>query len=282
MNYIELNKYSGSSTKINKKNDIPYISFNSLDKISWIKNGFSTRLGGVSKNHLYSMNLGLTRGDLEQNVLDNHRIIASAMGVEPENMISGHQTHTTNVMKVGKSDCGKGIFLPRDYNDIDGLITDEKDVVLTTYYADCVPLYLVDIKNKAIGLSHSGWRGTVNRIGKVTLEAMTREYGTNPKDVIVCIGPSICKACYEVGEDVAKEFMIGFPKNYSLLLEPKDNNKFQLDLWNANKLVFLESGVPAENISVTDICTCCNKNVMFSHRGHNGMRGNLAAFLAIK
>lgn len=281
MNFVEFNKYSGNTTKLNIKNDVPYISFRALDRIPWIKNGFSTRLGGVSTEHLFSLNLGFTRGDLEENVTKNHEIIAETIGFEPENIVSSHQTHTTNVRVVSKDDCGKGIYCPRDYEDVDGMITNEKGIVLATYFADCVPLYIVDIKNKAIGLSHSGWRGTVGKIGKMTIEKMTEKYGTNPKDVIVCIGPSICQDCYEVSEDVALEFMTAFPDNICEILISKGNGKYQLDLWATNRLVFKEAGVPLENISVTDICTCCNTDVLYSHRGHNGMRGNLAAFLTL-
>ncbi len=281
MNFVELNKYHGNTTKLNIKKNVPYISFNALDKIPWIKNGFSTREGGVSKDYLSSLNLGFSRGDSEENVRRNHEIIAEAIGFQPENIVSSHQTHTTNVRIVGRDDCGKGIYSPRDYEDVDGMITNEKNVVLATYFADCVPLYMVDTKNKAIGLSHSGWRGTVGKMGKVTIELMQKTYGTNPEDVIACIGPSICQKCYEISEDVADEFRSAFPENVYDILLNKGNGKYQLDLWAANRQVLKEAGVLPDNIFVTDVCTCCNTNALYSHRGHNGKRGNLAAFLTL-
>lgn len=281
MNFIKLNKYNRNTTKLNIKEGVPYISFHALDKIPWIKNGFSTRAGGVSTGCLSSLNLGFTRGDKEENVRKNHEIIARAIGFQAENIISSHQTHTTNVRIMGKDDCGKGVYRPRDYEDVDGMITNEKGVVLATYFADCVPLYMVDIKNKAIGLSHSGWRGTVGKIGKATIEQMQKTYGTDPENVIACIGPSICQDCYEISRDVAEEFESAFPDNVCDILINKGNGKYQLNLWKANQLVFEETGVPSENIFVTDICTCCNTDILYSHRGHNGKRGNLAAFLTI-
>lgn len=172
MEYIKLNKESGSTTRINFNNGVPYISYRILDDIPWLKNAVSTRLGGVSKDYLASMNLGFNRGDLDENVIRNHEIFANVIGVNPKNIVTGNQTHTTNVKVVTKDDCGKGIYRDRNYTDIDGLITNEKGIVLATYYADCVPLLIVDTKNKAIGLSHSGWRGTVGKIGKVTIEKM--------------------------------------------------------------------------------------------------------------
>ena len=281
MEYIKLNKESGSTTRINFNNGVPYISYRILDDIPWLKNAVSTRLGGVSKDYLASMNLGFNRGDLDENVIRNHEIFANVIGVNPKNIVTGNQTHTTNVKVVTKDDCGKGIYRDRNYTDIDGLITNEKGIVLATYYADCVPLLIVDTKNKAIGLSHSGWRGTVGKIGKVTIEKMGELYGTKPEDIVACIGPSICQKSYEISEEVAVQFKEAFPDNIKEILIDKGNGKYQLDLWECNRINFKEAGVLPENIKVTDICTCHNTDVLFSHRGHNGKRGNLGAFLSI-
>ena len=281
MEYIKLNKESGSTTRINFNNGVPYISYRILDDIPWLKNAVSTRLGGVSKDYLASMNLGFNRGDLDENVIRNHEIFANVIGVNPKNIVTGNQTHTTNVKVVTKDDCGKGIYRDRNYTDIDGLITNEKGIVLATYYADCVPLLIVDTKNKAIGLSHSGWRGTVGKIGKVTIEKMGELYGTKPEDIVACIGPSSCQKCYEISEEVAVQFKEAFPDNIKEILIDKGNGKYQLDLWECNRINFKEAGVLPENIKVTDICTCHNTDVLFSHRGHNGKRGNLGAFLSI-
>nr|WP_302628845.1 peptidoglycan editing factor PgeF [uncultured Eubacterium sp.] len=280
-NIVILNKENRNSTRINFKDNVPYISYRALADIKWLKNGFSTRLGGVSEGVLSTMNLGFGRNDLPENVVKNHEIIANTIGFNPENIVVSKQTHTTNVKIVSKKDCGKGIYRERDYDDVDGMITNEKGIVLATYFADCVPLYMVDTKNKAIGLSHSGWRGTVGKIGKVTLDLMKETYGTNPKDVIACIGPSICRDCYEVSEDVATEFEAAFKGRKKDILINKGNGKYQLDLWECNYIIFKECGVYEENIHMPDICTCHNMEMMFSHRATQGRRGNLAAFLSI-
>lgn len=278
---IILNKKNRTTTSIKFGNGIPYISFNALEQTGMVVNAFSTRQGGVSVGCLESMNLGFDRGDLDENVLKNHKIFAKAVGFPYENIVTTNQTHTTNVRVVTKEDCGKGIAKDRDYSDVDGLITNILGIVLATYYADCVPLYILDPINKAIGLSHSGWKGTVKRIGDNTLKLMNENYGTNPKDVICCIGPSICQDCYEISEDVANEFINEFGKNNKILYN-KGNGKYQLNLWESVKQVFLDAGVEYDNIYTTDICTCCNKDELFSHRGHHGKRGNLAAFLMLK
>lgn len=282
MRQIVLNKKNNNSTRIRFNHGVPYISYRALENIPWLCHGFSTRMGGVSKEHLSSMNLGWERDDLKENVIKNHEIIADAIGFNPRDIVTSKQTHTTNIKVVSKEDVGKGIYKDRDYDNIDGMITNHKEVVLATYFADCVPLYIVDTKNKAIGLAHSGWRGTVGRIGRAAIEQMSREYGTKPSDVIACIGPSICQDCYEISEDVATEFIREFPDNTDKILINKGNGKFMLDLWKCNEIVFRECGVLEENIHVPDVCTCCNSHVMFSHRATNGKRGNLAAFLEIK
>jgi YfiH family protein len=161
-------------------------------------------------------------------------------------------------------------------------MTNKKDIVLFTYYADCVPLYFVDISKKVIALSHSGWRGTINRMGARTVEKMVNEYNSNPEDIICAIGPSICKKCYEVSEDVALEFKKEFSDDeVTTFLDDKGNGKFQLDLWKVNEIILLNAGIKPEHIDNRSICTCCNKDILFSHRGLNGKRGNLAAFMVI-
>ncbi|MEG0156818.1 MAG: polyphenol oxidase family protein, partial [Anaerovoracaceae bacterium] len=156
-------------------------------------------------------------------------------------------------------------------------------ICLVTFYADCVPLYFVDPVKKVIGLSHSGWRGTVGKIGRKTVETMEHEYGCDPKDIRGAIGPSICQDCYEVSEDVISEFQKGFSQgDWEELFFQKENGKYQLNLWKANELVMKEAGILKEHIAVTNLCTCCNRQLLFSHRGSNGKRGNMGAFLALK
>lgn len=269
--------------KEERSGDVVYLRFPMLDETGCVLHGFSTRLGGVSKEHLSGMNLSFSRGDEEENVRENYRRIADAIGFSVSDLVCSDQTHTTNVRVVTEEDRGKGFARKKDYTDTDGLITNVPGLVLATFYADCVPLYFVDPVKKAIGLSHSGWRGTVGKMGKVTVEAMKREYGSRPEDIVAAIGPSICQECYEVSEDVILEFQKHFEKSYfEELYYKKENGKYQLNLWKANELVLEEAGILKEHISVTDICTCCNPTLLYSHRASKGRRGNLAAFLSLK
>lgn len=269
--------------EIQKVNEVEYLTYPLLENTNFVKHGFSTRLGGVSEGVCSTMNLSFSRGDKEEAVRENFRRMAEALDVQVEDFVFSKQTHTTNVRVVTEEDRGKGIIKPLDYDDVDGLITNVPGICLSTFYADCVPLFFVDPVHKAIGLSHSGWRGTVGKIGKVTIEKMTQEFGTDPKDVFVAIGPSICQDCYEVSEDVIEQFQENFAEEYrNELFYKKENGKYQLNLWRANEIVFQEAGILEEHMATTNVCTCCNYKVLFSHRASQGKRGNLAAFLAIK
>lgn len=274
---------------------VSFFTFPKLSAYPDFIHAFSTRLGGVSSGIYESMNLSFTRGDDEALVKENFRLFTSALNIPYESIVMSDQTHTTNVKRVTKSDCGNGLIRPKDFFDTDGLITNEPGVALFTSFADCVPLFFIDPVKKAIGMTHSGWRGTVGRIGAVTVEKMTAEFGSNPKDIIAAIGPSICSSCYEVSEDVAlafeKEFgnrakelvftQSNFYKNNNISKNPTEG-KYQLDLWQANRIIFEEAGISPENISVTNVCTCCNDKLLFSHRASHGQRGNLAGVLMIR
>ena len=261
---------------------VPLLYFPILENTGIVEHCFTTRAGGVSEGIFDSLNLSFSRGDDESAVMENYDRLAAALDTRKEQFVCTDQTHTTNVIRVGKEDCGYGVTRQKPYTDVDGLVTDEPGVVLSTFFADCVPLYFVDTVNRAIGLSHSGWRGTVGRMGQRTLEKMATEFGTNPKDVVAAVGPSICQDCYEVSEDVAEEFIKEFSGHADEILINKGNGKYQLDLWKTNEIVLIEAGVKKENIAVTNICTCCNPDVLFSHRASKGKRGNLGAFMYIR
>lgn len=271
-----------NTMRMKAKDGVPYFVFPNLEDTGLVRHGFSTRLGGVSEGYLAEMNLSFTRGDKPENVKENFRRMADAIGFDPESLVLSQQTHTTNVRLVTEEDRGKGFTKPLDYEDVDGLITNVPGLTLATFYADCVPLFFVDPAHHAIGLSHSGWKGTVNRMGAVTIERMKEAFGTEPEHLRAAIAPSICQDCYEVSEDVALEFKKEFWKHADeRLVYRKENGKYQLNLWRANEIVLLEAGVKPEHLAVTNVCTCCNPDLMFSHRASHGRRGNLGAFLEL-
>ena len=265
---------------------VPLIESPLLQEIRGLRHGFSTRKGGVSKEHLSSLNLGFNLGDEREKVLENFRILGSLFEAKPEDFVLTQQTHSVNVLRVGKEDRGKGIFRERNYTDVDALITNEEGVILTAFSADCVPILFYDKGHRAIASCHSGWRGTHGRILARVIEAMQREFSSKPEEIYIAIGPSICKNCYEVSEDVGEAFLEAFPalreetKNASPI-ERVSEEKFHIDLWELNRIIALECFIPPENISISGYCTMERPDLFFSHRYSQGRRGVQGAFISL-
>ena len=263
-----------------EKDDLLYYTFPAFDAVPFVRHGFSTRLGGVSQGKYASMNLSFTRGDDPAAVRKNFERICAAMDVQAENVVISAQTHTVNVISVGQEDRGRGITRPREYTDVDGMITDEPGVVLCTQYADCVPLFFVDPVRRVVATSHAGWRGTAGGIGRCTVERMVAEYGCNPEDILAGIGPSIGQCCFEVDTPVYEAFCAAPDFDESCVIH-NGGGKYHIDLWRVNKRGLLAAGIKEEHITVTDLCTRCHPEVLWSHRYAGNDRGSLAAFIAI-
>lgn len=266
--------------KEHKESPLRYLTFQSFEQFEWMTHLFTTRHGGCSSNEFSTLNLSFTRGDNPECVLENYSRVASALGGSITEIVCSDQTHTDHIRIVTKDDCGKGVIRQRDYTDIDGLITNKPGVTLACFFADCVPVYLVDPVHRVVGLCHSGWRGTKLKISAKMLQKMNELYGTNPTEVYAGIGPCICGNCYEIGNDVAKEFMeFSFADE---ILQKTDEEHYHLDLVKTNEKILLQVGVLKEKIELPGICTCCNPEFLFSHRASHGKRGNLGAFIRIK
>lgn len=282
-------KGSDEVMRLRENAGVPYLTFPSFEETGQLIHGFSTRLGGVSTGDCATMNFARHLENHAGNVQENFRRMGVALGFAPERLVLSCQTHTTNIRVVTEADAGKGYDRERDYRDIDGIMTNVPGIVLMTSYADCVPLFFFDPVRRVVASSHSGWRGTVARMGRCTVEAMRETYGCHPEDLLAGIGPSICSDCYEVSEDVAEEFgrEFGTESNGCVMEGILSHTigkpgKYQLNLQQANQRILTEAGVLPEHITVTDVCTCCNKDVLFSHRGSHGRRGNMGAFLGLR
>lgn len=261
----------------------PYLSFPSLEQLSFLRHGFSTRLGGVSEGIYASMNLGFGRGDSDENVRENYHRLCSSIGINEHDLVFTHQVHKANIRIATADDKGKGYDLERDYSDIDGMITNEPGVPLLVFCADCVPILLADPVKKAVGAVHSGWKGTVAKISSEAIWLMADTYGSDPSDIIAVVGPCICKDCYEVGSEVAKQFLSAFTKEQckTILTPHADSDKYQLDLWEANRHILLDAGIKPENLTISGVCTMCHSDLLFSHRATKGERGSNAGFIQI-
>ena len=263
---------------INKNGDLVYITFPKLERCGVVRHTFSTRFGGVSTGRYTSMNLSYTRGDTPDAVNENFARICRAMDMSQSGLVISAQEHHTNLKNITRADCGIGVTRS-PFTDVDGLITDEPQVVLCTQYADCVPLLFADPKRRVVAAANAGWRGTVAQIGFLTVEKMCKDYGCHAEDILAGIAPSIGKCCFEVDAPVFAEF-----DNMPLFDDRcfhAVGDKYYIDLWEVNRRSLLSAGVTAEHITVTDLCTRCHPDVFWSHRVTGPTRGSLAAFISM-
>jgi hypothetical protein len=264
--------------KLQEKNGVKYFTF---DKLSELRHCFSTRVGGVSSGCYDSLNLAF-REDKRENVVENYNRICKAIGVDSENTVWTRQVHTANVLRVDESDRGKGLFTERQQDGYDAVITNCKDVVLTGFSADCALIFFYDKENQAVGIAHSGWRGTVLEMGAVTVKAMEREFGTRAESLICGIAPAIAKCCFQVDAPVRDEFVqkLAWSERY-ITVDNENEGKFYIDLHSINEEILVNAGVKRENIENSRICTRCHPELFYSHRLMGNERGSLAGMISL-
>lgn len=260
-------------------NGVGLLRFEGLADIDFVNAAFSTRIGGVSEGEFAAMNLGFGRGDSDENVQENYALMAEALGIDELSFVTGAQDHNINLRRVGEAEKGLGVWKKYDKKSIDGLCTNTPGVALTIYCADCVPLYFIDPVKRAIALSHAGWKGTAAGMAEATVKRMKKEFGSEAKDIRAAIGPSICKSCFEVDEPVARVFL-ELP-NSDKFVEDTNDGKFHIDLWECNRQSMLKAGVLPENITLGDVCSMEESDLVFSHRKTRGRRGSNAAVMII-
>lgn len=253
-------------------NGLVYYQFEALSACSGLIHGVFTRLGGDSQPPFATLNLGRGVGDAPAAVEENYRRIARALGVEPTSFVTGYQVHSDHVVVVTNDMAGQ--LLPAT----DALVTQASRVTLTLRFADCVPILLFDPTQRAIGVAHAGWKGTLSRIAGKAIRAMEAAFGSRPEDIIAGIGPSIGPCCYEIGPDVLEQVEAVFGDTDGLL-QDNPHGRVHLDLWAANRRVLAEEGVRV--IELGNLCTSCHKDEFYSHRGEAGLTGRFGAFVAL-
>ncbi len=267
--------------KIQADNGVVFYKDTMLDATNLVCHAFSTRIGGVSKNAYSFLNLGTTTDDEQKNVQKNFRLFSEATKIPVGCMVLSNQVHDDAIRIVTKEDCGKGILKKSDILRTDALITAEKNVALVTFYADCTPLLLLDTKKKVIASVHSGWRGTLLKIAQKTVLKMVNTFHSDPKDIVCAIGPSIKQCHFEVKRDVYDTFVLEFG-DLAKQNTVQKGDKYYINTDALNKDMLLYSGIPQNNISVCPLCTYCNNDVFFSHRGDGGLTGRMCATIMLK
>ena len=256
---------------------LEYLTIPSFTRTGKTRHCFSTRLGGVSRPPLHSMNLGLNRGDDREAVLENYRILGKAAGFDPERLIFFHQVHGKEIFVARAEDAGCAFQSLSGY---DGIVTQVKNLPIATFHADCVPVFLLDPVREAIGVAHAGWRGTALCTPAHALQKMCSEFGTDPRDVLAAIGPCSGVCCYETDGDVPAAMREAFGSEATPYLR-ETPPKWHVDLPGLNRLALLQAGIPPEQITMSGECTCCDPERYWSHRKTGGVRGAMAAILML-
>jgi YfiH family protein len=243
--------------------------FENLSAIPGIVHGISTRAGGVSEGRCESINVSYSVGDATENVEENLRRVAEAIGARREDLFAAYQVHGRAATVVEKE------TEPRPRCDV--LVTSSSAKTLMLRYADCTPVLLADPKKGVVAAVHAGWRGSAVRAAGAAVEALQDRFGCQPRDIVAGIGPAIGPCCYTVGQDVVAAF-----KDRPELFAPSAEGGQRLDLWAANRQALVEAGVPAEQIEVAGICTQCQSDRFFSHRANSGQpAGRFAALIRL-
>jgi YfiH family protein len=231
------------------------------------------------------MNFGLTSGDKEEKVSKNLSMLARNLCVNVDSFVFAGQEHGSKIAVVNEktmetpesTPAGKRFIV----NGADAMITDMAGVNLITLHADCAPVYLFDPAKPAVGLVHSGWKGTLADIVKLSILEMTKQYGTDPANVIAAIGPSIGKCCFETREDVYGKFLKRLPWT-SGYIETLTDSVSMIDLKGIIRHQLLAAGIEEEHLYVSDLCTACRNDLFFSHRATKGATGRMAAVIGLK
>ncbi len=261
-----------------KKGNLCYYKIDAFEDTGMLTHAFTTKLGGVSKGGYKSLNLRRSSGDLDENVLKNYDIICNELGIRKEELVLSKQVHETNIIDITSADKGNGIIFENKFSSADALVTNVKNIPLVTFYADCVPVYLLDTKKAVLALVHSGWKGTIGRISEKTVKHMAEKYSSDPNDIIAAIGPSIRSCHYEVSEDLADKFIKEFGKD----VVERISEKPHLDLQLCVKMQLIDAGISSDSITDSGICTYCNKDTFYSHRHLGDERGTMAAIAMLK
>jgi purine-nucleoside/S-methyl-5'-thioadenosine phosphorylase / adenosine deaminase len=286
-------KFSGKWL-LKKSRGLEILQSAELNKLPWLVHGFSTRPGGVSElNGQKVLNLGFTDWDTRENVHENRSRFQSALGTKNFQLVPLKQIHSDviHLFSTANAEPCKG----------DASITNRPDLLLASQTADCVPILLVDPKKRIVAAVHAGWRGTLRRILMKTIGRMQMQFGSTPSTLLAAIGPAIGGCCYEVGTEVAAEFLSQFadaPEWFDEFRTGDEPNPVQwlnqmppghqpppanllLDLKKANRAQLLAAGLLAKNIFVSDLCTSCRRDLLFSYRKES-QTGRLMSVIALR
>jgi YfiH family protein len=222
-------------------------------------------------------NMALHTGDHPEQVIKRRETFLKFLGLNLEDLVAGGQVHGTEVKVVGRIHAGGGArsFLSAIPN-TDALITRERGIILSSFTADCLPIFIYDQSTPAIGMVHAGWRGTINQIVKVTIEKMVDQFKTNPGDCWAAFGPAICQKCFQVDQTLAQQFGEIYPEVVST-----NETGYFVNLMMFNTLEFLRLGLTIDHIIEPGLCTSCRTGEFFSFRAEGGTNGRMMSVITL-
>lgn len=266
---------AGRNAELAEAGGVIFVRFAHIHRTGIWAHGISTRIGGVSRGPYDSMNLGFTTMDVEPALAENRRRFSTALGIGKLPLVQRLDlVHGNRVIELKESDTGELLA------QADGIVTDMVDRALITTFADCIPLILADPATGAIGVIHSGWRGTFAGIAGEAVKKMTESYGSKPENILAGIGPGIGRCCFETGKDVADAFFDKFGRWKDLTVKTSNKDKWFIDLKGLSERILTDSGLIPENIATANLCTCCRRDLFFSYRRDGGISGRMAAAAA--
>lgn len=258
------------------ENDLIWLS---SPLLGGVRHGFSTRRGGVSAAPWDTLNLRTGCGDSQAHLEENYRRLCGAVGVSAERTVLARQVHETTVRRCTADDAGKGLFRERDYT-ADALITDQPELPLVVFSADCGILLLHDPVRRAVGAVHAGWRGCAGGLPEKAVRAMAEAYGSRPGDIRAALGPCIGPCCFETDGDVPAAMAAALGAAAEPFLERR-GAKYHVDLAGLNRLWLQNAGVAPEHIDACGLCTACRPDLFWSHRRMGEARGVQGAVIAL-
>jgi YfiH family protein len=295
------------ATNLLAKNRLQLLHSEKLGTLDWLVHGFSTRLGGVSRAYGgNALNLGFTKHDSRAAVERNRQLflkqLGAANGRKSWPLVSLRQIHSDLIHRVDRTRVDE---MPEQPLVGDGMVTDTPGLVVAVQAADCLPVIMVDRKQRAVGVLHAGWRGTVQRIVEKGVGEMRKHFKSDPRHLLAAIGPGVHGCCYEVGEEVRTRFEAQFAYADILFREVKDSDpvrekypllfltarapghgelpaKLFLDLVEANRRQLLDAGLMAKNVDTSAPCTACHTELLFSFRAEKGATGRMMAAAGIR
>ena len=278
-----------------------------LGKLGWLVHGFSTRPGGESvMDGKRALNLGFTEWDERTRVTKNRAIFAAALGARKQPLITLRQFHSDVIHLAAGANVPGPKATAEDAPHADALVSRAPELLLGVQTADCVPILLADTRHRVVAAIHAGWRGTLARIAVKALGRMRMEFGTRAEDVVAALGPAIGRCCYEVGPEVAQAFAMQFPAAADWFEGPFEQlahgeeplwlpwltmmppghvpppPRVQLDLRASNRWQLVDAGVPESQIDVSDLCTACRTDLLFSYRREGTKTGRMMAVIGVR